>query len=63
MHVIIEIFMMIGNLVYFVNADGDGRFTGNEASKFFAMSNVSRQDLKQVLNFVYFSKCMVWHLE
>ncbi|XP_058788115.1 EH domain-containing protein 1-like [Vicia villosa] len=32
----------------YADADGDGRFTGNEASKFFAMSNVSRQDLKQV---------------
>ncbi|CAI8596650.1 unnamed protein product [Vicia faba] len=32
----------------YADADGDGRFTGNEASKFFAMSNLSRQDLKQV---------------
>ncbi|KAK7305169.1 hypothetical protein VNO77_43069 [Canavalia gladiata] len=30
------------------DADGDGRFTGNEATKFFAMSNLSRQELKQV---------------
>ncbi|KAF5478968.1 hypothetical protein F2P56_005486, partial [Juglans regia] len=28
--------------------DGDGRITGNDATKFFAMSNLSRQDLKQV---------------
>ncbi|XP_076919093.1 EH domain-containing protein 1-like [Bidens hawaiensis] len=28
--------------------DGDGRVTGNDAIKFFAMSNLSRQDLKQV---------------
>lgn len=28
--------------------DGDGRFTGTEATKFFAMSNLSRQELKQV---------------
>ncbi|KAK7316795.1 hypothetical protein RJT34_00518 [Clitoria ternatea] len=30
------------------DADGDGRFTGTEATKFFAMSNLSRQNLKQV---------------
>jgi hypothetical protein len=29
-------------------SDGDGRITGNDATKFFAMSNLSRQDLKQV---------------
>lgn len=33
-------------------SDGDGRFTGTEAVKFFAMSNLSRQDLKQVLYFI-----------
>nr|KYP52169.1 EH domain-containing protein 1 [Cajanus cajan] len=32
----------------YADADGDGRFTGNEAIKFFTMSNLSRQDLKQV---------------
>ncbi|KAL2322715.1 hypothetical protein Fmac_027094 [Flemingia macrophylla] len=32
----------------YADADGDGRFTGNEAIKFFAMSNLSREDLKQV---------------
>ncbi|KAG2403499.1 EH domain-containing protein [Vigna angularis] len=32
----------------YADADGDGRFTGAEAIKFFAMSNLSRQDLKQV---------------
>ncbi|XP_058763833.1 EH domain-containing protein 1 [Vicia villosa] len=30
------------------DADADGRVTGNDATKFFAMSNLSRQDLKQV---------------
>ncbi|KAE8125481.1 hypothetical protein FH972_020284 [Carpinus fangiana] len=30
------------------DSDGDGRITGNDATKFFAMSNLSRQDLKQV---------------
>ncbi|XP_065862451.1 EH domain-containing protein 1 [Euphorbia lathyris] len=30
------------------DADGDGRITGNDAIKFFSMSNLSRQDLKQV---------------
>ncbi|PKI67742.1 hypothetical protein CRG98_011955, partial [Punica granatum] len=28
--------------------DGDGRITGNDAIKFFGMSNLPRQDLKQV---------------
>ncbi|XP_062077612.1 EH domain-containing protein 1 isoform X2 [Humulus lupulus] len=28
--------------------DGDGRITGNDALKFFALSNLSRQDLKQI---------------
>ncbi|XP_061349970.1 EH domain-containing protein 1-like [Gastrolobium bilobum] len=32
----------------YADADGDGRFTGSEATKFFAMSNLSRQELKQV---------------
>ncbi|KAI3769156.1 hypothetical protein L6452_00256 [Arctium lappa] len=31
-----------------VDSDGDGRITGADATKFFAMSNLSRQDLKQV---------------
>lgn len=30
------------------DSDGDGRFTGNDATRFFAMSNISRQQLKQV---------------
>ncbi|KAG5234718.1 EH domain-containing protein [Salix suchowensis] len=30
------------------DSDGDGRFTGNDATKFFSMSNLSRQQLKQV---------------
>ncbi|KAK9089770.1 hypothetical protein Scep_028852 [Stephania cephalantha] len=29
-------------------ADGDGRITGNDAIKFFAMSNLSRPELKQI---------------
>jgi len=32
-----------------MSSDGDGRFTGTEALKFFAFSNLSRQELKQVL--------------
>ncbi|WVY95995.1 hypothetical protein V8G54_028146 [Vigna mungo] len=32
----------------YVDTDGDGRFTGKEAIKFLAMSNLSRQELKQV---------------
>ncbi|CAA3031969.1 EH domain-containing 1-like, partial [Olea europaea subsp. europaea] len=32
----------------FADSDGDGRLTGADATNFFAMSNVSRQDLKQV---------------
>ncbi|CAL5438731.1 unnamed protein product [Camellia sinensis] len=31
----------------YVDKDGDGRITGNDATKFFAMSNFPRQDLKQ----------------
>lgn len=29
--------------------DGDGRVTGNDATKFFALSKLPRQELKQVL--------------
>ncbi|KAL5771879.1 hypothetical protein ACOSP7_011489 [Xanthoceras sorbifolium] len=29
------------------NSDGDGRITGNDATKFFALSKLSRQELKQ----------------
>ncbi|XVE50731.1 hypothetical protein DITRI_Ditri01bG0187100 [Diplodiscus trichospermus] len=32
----------------FADSDNDGRITGNDAIKFFGMSNLSRQDLKQV---------------
>ncbi|ESR65692.1 hypothetical protein CICLE_v10007883mg [Citrus x clementina] len=32
----------------YADSDGDGRITGNDATKFFALSNLSRQDLKQV---------------
>ncbi|CAL0310861.1 unnamed protein product [Lupinus luteus] len=32
----------------YADEDGDGRFTGNDATKFFAISNLSRQELKQV---------------
>ncbi|KAF6173214.1 hypothetical protein GIB67_026909 [Kingdonia uniflora] len=32
----------------FADSDGDGRITGNDAIKFFAMSNLSRTELKQV---------------
>ncbi|KAK6934501.1 Dynamin, N-terminal [Dillenia turbinata] len=32
----------------YADSDHDGRITGNDATKFFAMSNLSRQDLKQV---------------
>lgn len=31
--------------------DGDGRLTGADATKFFSMSNIPRQDLKQVITF------------
>jgi len=31
-------------------ADGDGRISGNEATKFFALSNLSRSQLKQLWN-------------
>ncbi|GLU23824.1 hypothetical protein SLE2022_398000 [Rubroshorea leprosula] len=32
----------------FADSDSDGRITGTDATKFFAMSNLSRPDLKQV---------------
>ncbi|KAL6202409.1 hypothetical protein ACLB2K_026117 [Fragaria x ananassa] len=32
----------------FADSDSDGRITGSDAIKFFSMSNLSRQDLKQV---------------
>ncbi|KAL4628224.1 hypothetical protein ACB092_05G221500 [Castanea dentata] len=32
----------------FADSDGDGRVTGNDATKFFAMSKLSRPELKQV---------------
>ncbi|KAL0302005.1 UNVERIFIED_CONTAM: EH domain-containing protein 1 [Sesamum radiatum] len=32
----------------FVDSDGDGRLTANDASKFFSMSNLPRPDLKQM---------------
>ncbi|KAE9598499.1 putative EF-hand domain pair protein [Lupinus albus] len=36
----------------YADEDGDGRFTGNDATKFFAISNLSRQELKQDLTFL-----------
>ncbi|PNX66218.1 eh domain-containing protein 1-like [Trifolium pratense] len=30
------------------DSDGDGRISGNEATKFFALSNLSRSQLKQL---------------
>ncbi|KAJ1427158.1 P-loop containing nucleoside triphosphate hydrolase [Sesbania bispinosa] len=32
----------------FADSDGDGRVTGNDATKFFALSNLSRSQLKQI---------------
>ncbi|KAK8301924.1 hypothetical protein V6Z12_D04G052900 [Gossypium hirsutum] len=32
----------------FADSDNDGRITGNDAIKFFGMSNLPRPDLKQV---------------
>nr|GMC51744.1 EH domain-containing protein 1 [Ipomoea batatas]GMC53717.1 EH domain-containing protein 1 [Ipomoea batatas] len=32
----------------FADSDGDGRITGGDATKFFSLSNLSRQELKQV---------------
>lgn len=34
-------------------ADSDGRLTGSDAIKFFSMSGLSRQDLKQVRCCIY----------
>ncbi|KAL6529459.1 EH domain-containing protein 1 [Orobanche gracilis] len=36
------------NWFSYADSDGDGRFTGADATKFFSMSNLARQDLKQV---------------
>lgn len=36
------------NWFNFVDSDGDGRITGNDATKFFSLSNLSRPELKQV---------------
>jgi EH domain-containing protein 1 len=33
---------------HYADSDSDGRITGNDATKFFALSNLSRQDLKHV---------------
>lgn len=43
----------LGNLmvIFFMELDGDGRLTGGDATKFFSMSNLPRQDLKQVTFF------------
>ncbi|KAK4386942.1 EH domain-containing protein 1 [Sesamum angolense] len=38
----------LSDLVAFVDSDGDGRLTANDASKFFSMSNLPRPDLKQM---------------
>ncbi|OIT39575.1 PREDICTED: EH domain-containing protein 1-like isoform X1 [Nicotiana attenuata] len=36
------------NWFNFVDSDGDGRITGNDATKLFSLSNLSRPELKQV---------------
>ncbi|KAL6553725.1 EH domain-containing protein 1 [Orobanche minor] len=36
------------NWFSYADSDGDGRFTGADATNFFSMSNLARQDLKQV---------------
>lgn len=38
--------------LFFGPIDGDGRVTGNDATKFFAMSKLSRPELKQVYSFI-----------
>lgn len=43
--------------------DSDGRITGSDATKFFAMSNLSRQDLKQVFCFPVFLCCRCFALK
>ena len=37
---------LVSNLM--LGLDGDGRITGNDATKFFSMSHLSRSELKQV---------------
>ncbi|XP_059307172.1 EH domain-containing protein 1-like isoform X2 [Lycium ferocissimum] len=36
------------NWFNFIDSDGDGRITGNDATKLFSLSNLSRPELKQV---------------
>lgn len=39
-------------------SDGDGRITGSDAIKFFALSNLPRPDLKQVLVVLLSGRCL-----
>jgi hypothetical protein len=45
--------------------DGDGRISGNDAIKFFALSNLSRPQLKQVYTifFSLFNFCSSFQLQ
>lgn len=45
-------------------SDGDGRITGTDATKFFAMSKLSRSELKQVcgLNFEQYFFDLKWEM-
>jgi EH domain-containing protein 1 len=43
---------MIIIIIIFFFKDGDGRITGNDATKFFSLSKLSRQDLKPVRSFI-----------
>ena len=40
--------MLLSEFPLMVMEDGDGRLTGRDALKFFAMSKLSRDELKQV---------------
>jgi hypothetical protein len=44
--------MIIIIIYIFFFKDGDGRITGNDATKFFSLSKLSRQDLKPVRSFI-----------
>ncbi|KAG6484861.1 hypothetical protein ZIOFF_053386 [Zingiber officinale] len=55
-----DLFSRLGYLLFLfsyfagpLGADGDGRITGNDALKFFAMSKLSRPELKQASSYLF----------
>ena len=50
---IAKIYVLDYNVFRSCSIDGDGRITGNDATKFFAMSKLSRPELKQVYDLFF----------